>query len=118
LSRRQPTSAETLIIDRDAAAENPSPEDVREWARDKRVFISSVIAELRSERETAGAAIQSAGARPVMFGRFGGRDADPENACLSVFETSDIYVGILGRKYRRPLPSRFSAAHTEHLHAT
>jgi hypothetical protein len=52
-----------------------------------------------------------------MFEQFGGRDADPEDAYLAEVETSDIYLGILGRRYGKPLPSRFSATHAEYLHA-
>jgi hypothetical protein len=37
-------------------------------------------------------------------------------AYLSEVETSDIYVGILGKHYGKPLPSRFSATHSEYLH--
>ena len=38
---------DTLLIDRAAAAEVPGEDSVREWARDKRAFISSVMEELR-----------------------------------------------------------------------
>src|SRR5262249_2467551 len=44
-------------------------------------------------------------------------DADPEDAYLGEVDTSDIYIGILGRRYGKPLASRFSATHTEYLHA-
>ena len=52
-----------------------------------------------------------------MFEEFGGRDANPEDAYLGEVETSQIYLGILGKRYGRPLPSRFSATHTEFRHA-
>ena len=107
----------TLLIDRAAAAELPREESVREWARDKRAFISSVMEELREERVAAADGIRSLGARAVMFEEFGGRDADPQDAYLGEVETSQIYVGILGRRYGRPLPTRFSATHAEFRHA-
>lgn len=53
----------------------------------------------------------------MMFEDFGGRDADPQNAYLGEVESSQIYVGILGRRYGTPLPTRFSATHTEYRHA-
>src|SRR6266446_1750963 len=115
--RRRENDPEPLIIDRAAAAEIPSADVIREWAREKRAFVSSVMSELGEERKAAAAAIRAVGSRPVMFEQFGGRDADPEQAYLSEVETSDIYIGILGRRYGRPLPSRFSATHTEYLHA-
>ena len=108
---------DTLLIDRAAAAEVPREESVREWARDKRAFISSVMEELRDERAAAADGIRSLGARPVMFEEFGGRDADAQDAYLGEVETSQIYVGILGRRYGRPLPTRFSATHAEFRHA-
>ena len=89
----------------------------REWAHDKRVFISSVMTELRKERAATADAVQSLGARPVMFEEFGGRDAGPMNAYLGEVETSQTYVGILGVRYGKPLPTRFSATHTEYRHA-
>ena len=114
---RQDDERDALLIDRAAAAELPRDEAVCEWARDQRVFISSVMAELGEERAAAADGVRSVGARPVMFEEFGGRDADPLDAYLGEVETSQIYVGILGQRYGRPLPTRFSATHTEFQHA-
>lgn len=105
-----------LVIDR-AAAAIPADDAIREWARDKRVFISSVMAELPKERQAAADGIRSLGARPILFEDFGGRDADPSNAYLGEVAASHIYVGILGRRYGSLLPSRFSATHAEFRHA-
>jgi Domain of unknown function (DUF4062) len=74
---------EPLLIDRAAAAELPTPDAVREWAREKRAFISSVMSELPEERRAAAAGARAAGVRPVMFEEFGGRDADPKEADLA-----------------------------------
>ena len=114
---RQGDERDTLLIDRAAAAEVPGEDSVREWARDKRAFISSVMEELRDERAAAADGVRSLGAQPVMFEKFGGRDADPQDAYLGEVETSQIYVGIVGRRYGKPLPTRFSATHTEFRHA-
>src|ERR1017187_9793883 len=108
---------EPLLIDRAAAAELPSAEGVHEWAREKRAFISSVMAEFAEERHTVAAGVRGVGLRAVLFEEFGGRDADPEEAYLAEVEGSDIYIGILGRRYGKPLKSRFSATHAEYLHA-
>jgi hypothetical protein len=117
MARRQAAEHEALIIDRAAAAEIPSEQAVREWAHGRRGFISSVMAELQSERKAAATAIRNIGAVPIMFETFGGRDADSEDAYLGEVETADIYIGIIGRKYGRPLKTRYSATHTEYLHA-
>jgi hypothetical protein len=108
---------EPLLVDRAAAAEIPSQDAIREWAHGRRAFISSVMSELPDERLAAADAVRAVGGTPVMFEQFGGRDADPEDAYLAEVETSDIYLGILGRRYGKPLRSRFSATHAEYLHA-
>ena len=108
---------EPLLIDRAAAAELPSAEAVGEWTREKRVFVSSVMSELSEERYAVAAGIRAVGLRVVMFEEFGGRDADPEEAYLAEVEGSDVYIGILGRRYGKPLKSRYSATHAEYLHA-
>ena len=117
MRRQSSNQVEPLLIDRAAAAELPSAEAVREWAREKRVFISSVMSELPEERYAVAAGIRAVGLRVVMFEEFGGRDADPEEAYLAEVEGSDIYIGILGRRYGKPLKSRYSATHAEYLHA-
>jgi Domain of unknown function (DUF4062) len=117
MARREASSGEPLIIDRAAAAEIPSVDAVREWAHGKRGFISSVMAELPAERQAAAEAIRAIGATPIMFELFGGRDADSEDAYLGEVETSDIYIGILSRRYGKPLSTRYSATHAEYLHA-
>ena len=117
LDHRQNNDRDTLLIDRGAAAAVPPDEAIQEWARDKRVFISSVMMELRAERASARDGVRSLGVRPVMFEEFGGRDANPEDAYLGEVETSQIYVGIIGQHYGTLLPTRFSATHTEFRHA-
>jgi len=115
--RSQSDQHEKLLIDRAAAAELPSANAVREWAREKRAFISSVMTELAEERRAVATGVRALGLRAVMFEEFGGRDADPEGAYLAEVEGSDIYIGILGKRYGTPLKTRFSATHTEYLHA-
>src|SRR5260370_37577766 len=117
MPRQSSNQVERLLIDRAAAAELPSAEGTREWARENRAFISSVMAELAAERRAAAAGVRATGLRAVMFEEFGGRDADPEEAYLAEVEGSDIYIGILGGRYGKPLKSRFSATHAEYLHA-
>jgi hypothetical protein len=117
MARQSNNQSEPLLIDRAAAAELPTAEGVREWAREKRAFISSVMTELAQERQAVAAGVRGVGLRAVLFEEFGGRDADPEEAYLAEVEGSDIYIGILGRRYGKPLKTRFSATHAEYLHA-
>jgi hypothetical protein len=108
---------EQLLIDRAASARRLADEEVRSWGEEQRIFISSVMDGYGESREAAARAIESIGAEPVMFERFGGRDSDPEAAYLAEVESSNIYVGLLGARYGRLLPSRYSATHEEYLHA-
>lgn len=91
--------------------------DFNVWAREQRVFVSSVMTEFAEERAALAASIRALGATPVLFEQFGGRDADPEAAYLEEVRGSDIYVGVLGRRYGRPAVKGFSATHAEYLEA-
>ena len=93
-----------------------SPE-VRAWAEDQRVFVSSVMAGMEKERTAVAGAVEQLGAVPVWFENFGGRDDDPEAAYLAEVAGSDIYVGVLGERYGKPLASGYSATHTEYREA-
>lgn len=107
-----------LIIDRAAAAVRLSREEVRDWAADKRVFVSSVIEGLEDERRAVAGAIREVGAEPVWFEEFGARDQDPEQAYLSEVDMSDVYVGILGSRYGGQDPATgYSATHAEYVRA-
>ncbi|MGE0193767.1 MAG: DUF4062 domain-containing protein [Planctomycetota bacterium] len=106
-----------LLVDLASAAAQPSDAEVRAWAAEHRVFISSVIGGMEAERTAVADVVRAFGAQPVMFEDFGGMDSDATLAYLSEVSSSDIYVGILGVKYGRPLPSRFSATHEEFLEA-
>ena len=106
-----------LVVDRGAASEPLAEEEFRAWAREQRVFISSVMDELREERRAVADRAEALGAEPVLFERFGGRDDDPEAAYTHEVASSTIYVGILGRRYGRQLPTRYSATHAEYLAA-
>jgi hypothetical protein len=117
MPRRSDSQPEPLLVDRAAAAEIPSADSVREWARDTRAFVSSVMSELAEERQATAAGVRDVGLRAVLFEEFGGRDADPEQAYLAEVEGSDIYIGIMGSRYGKPLKTRFSATHAEYLHA-
>lgn len=109
---------EPLIIDRAAAAARLSREQVREWAADKRVFISSVMEGLEDERCAVAQAIREIGAEGAWFEEFGARDQDPEQAYLNEVDLSDVYIGILGSRYGgQDRATGYSATHAEYLRA-
>ena len=107
---------ESLIVD--LAAPQPVGEsELRAWAADQRVFISSVMGGMTEERLAVAQAVDRIGATPVWFERFGGRDDDPEEAFLAEVARSDVYVGVLGERYGTPLRSGYSATHAEYREA-
>jgi hypothetical protein len=112
--RREPP--ERLVVD---LSRSPAPNegDLRAWAADQAVFVSSVMRGMTDERQAAAQAIESVGARAVRFETFGGMDDDPEDAYLSNVAGADIYVGILGTRYGKPLKSGYSATHAEYNEA-
>jgi len=105
--------ARPLLIDPVAAA-LPDERDLRAWAAQQRVFVSSVISGMVDERAAVVRAVEAVGATPVIFENFGGRDDDPESAYLSEVASSDIYIGILGQRYGVPAPGGYSATHAEY----
>ena len=110
----QPTEA--LLVDL-APASPATDEDVRRWGAGQRIFVSSVIGGMTAEREAAVRAITAVGASPVYFEAFGGMDDDPEDAYTARVASSDIYLGILGARYGKPLKTGYSATHAEYNEA-
>lgn len=104
---------EPLLVDLSPA---PPLDDatVRAWAGTQTVFVSSVIVGMEAERGAAGDAAEELGAVAQLFERFGGRDDDPEDAYLGAVAASDIYVGLLGARYGKPLRTGYSATHAEY----
>lgn len=94
-----------------------SDDDFEAWAGGQRIFVSSVMTEFGEERAALAASIRALGATPVLFEQFGGRDADPEAAYLEEVRGSDVYVGLLRRRYGRPAVKGYSATHAEYLEA-
>jgi hypothetical protein len=107
---------EPVVIDV-SPAETLSEADARAWAGEQRVFVSSVMTGMETERVAVAAAIEEMGAYPVWFERFGGRDDDPTSAYLTEVASSDVYVGILGERYGTQLSSGYSATHAEYREA-
>ena len=64
MPRRSAGEENPLLIDRAAAAELPGADAIREWAADKRAFISSVMAELTDERRAVAAGIETLALAP------------------------------------------------------
>jgi hypothetical protein len=103
-----------LMFDRQASTSAPPIEAVHSWAASQRVFVSSLINDMRDERDAARAAILRVGAVPVMFEHdLGAQDQSAQDAYLDGVRESGIYVGIFGPRYGVRLPSGRSATHDE-----
>lgn len=70
-----------------------------------RVFVSSVMDDYRRYRAAARRGIEVAGCEPVMAEDFPSLIVSPRNACLDAVQSSDVYVGILGRRAGSDAPS-------------
>lgn len=107
---------EPIVIDR-SPAERLSDAEIRGWAGDQSVFISSVMRGMDAEREAVAAAVEEVGATPVLFERFGGRDDGAQPAYRDGVRGSDIYVGVLGERYGVPDETGYSPTHLEYNEA-
>ncbi|MCR2824294.1 DUF4062 domain-containing protein [Microbacterium sp. zg.Y909] len=96
----------------------PDEADVRLWAAQQSVFVSSLIGDMRDERVAVRAAVTSFGARPVMFEHdLGGQEVPADRAYLDGLAGSTIYLGIYGPRYGQPLGNGYSATHDEYRNA-
>ena len=109
---------EPLLIDIRAAQMAVPESEIRAWAIEHSIFVSSLITELGAERQAVRDAIVSFGARPVMFEHdLGAQDVTAERAYIDGVMTSDIYVGVFADRYGTPLASRYSATESEYREA-
>lgn len=108
----------TLLIDQRSASMTASEDDIRIWARGRRVFVSSLIGGMRAERAAVRQAIEAVGATPVMFEEdLGAQDISAEQAYLSGVRTSEIYIGLFGPRYGIRMAGGNSATHDEFIEA-
>jgi hypothetical protein len=106
-----------LLVDQRSASLAAPEQDVRAWARGRRVFVSSLITDMPAERQAARAAIETVGATPVMFEDLGPQDISAGQAYLGGVRSSDVYVGMWGTRYGVRMPDGYSATHAEFLEA-
>lgn len=82
-----------------------------------KVFISSLITGMESNRRAARDAVVTLGHQPIMAEEFGARASSPQVACLDGLRQADIVVLILGDRYGMVQPSGLSATHEEYREA-
>lgn len=114
---RQDNDLANLVIDTTTPLVRPGEERIRAWASAKRVFVSSTMDDLQAERGAAAGAITEVGAEPVLFETLGARSDDSRQAYTSEVRRSQIYLGILSKRYGSRLPSGYSATEEEYEEA-
>jgi len=106
-----------LLVDRVTRLQEPSDQQVAQWAHYQSVFISSTMTDLVKARQTVRDVISRLGARPIMFETFGARSDDSRQAYLGEVRRSSIYLGLLSRRYGVRSPSGYSATQEEYEEA-
>lgn len=107
----------TLLVDTSSIARRLGGQELTRWAETHSAFISSEMQALVEERVAVGTALRELGMAVVAFEHLGGRDEDAVTAYLDGVGRSDVYVGIVGDRYGRMLPSGRSPTHEEYLKA-
>jgi hypothetical protein len=79
----------------------------------KRIFVSSVMRDFADRRSAAKTAISTLDHLPVMAEDFGARPYSAQSACLEGVRSSDIYVGVFGRRYGDAAASGLSPTEEE-----
>lgn len=107
-----------LLIDQRSASMAASDADIRVWARGKRVFVSSLIGDMKAERAAVRDAIEAFGATAVMFEEeLGAQDITAERAYIAGVRASEIYIGLFGPRYGVRMGDGSSATHAELIEA-
>lgn len=107
----------SLLIDQRSASLAACQQDVKTWAAGRRVFVSSLITDMPAERSAVRAAVEDLAAVAVMFEDLGAQDISAEQPYLSGVRSSDVYVGMWGRRYGVRMPDGCSATHVEFIEA-
>lgn len=108
---------ENLLIDRVTPIQSPPDRQLKQWASNQRVFVSSTMDDLRDIRRIVSQVIIDFGSQPILFETLGARSDDSRQAYKSEVRRSQIYFGILSHRYGAKLPSGYSATHEEYEEA-
>lgn len=82
-----------------------------------KIFISSLINNMESQRVSAATAINDLGHEPIRAESYPASPDSPQSACLSGVRDSDLVILILGEKYGFIQDSGLSATHEEYREA-
>ena len=83
-----------------------------------RAFLSSVIKDFGTYRESARRGALLVGMEPVMAEDFPALPVSPQSACLDGVRSSDVYVGVLASRYGDVGESGLSPTEEEFEEAT
>jgi hypothetical protein len=79
-----------------------------------KVFISSVIADLKEHRAAAREAVENLGHIVIAAEDFGASPSSPQQVCVAGVREADIIVLLLGDRYGTPQSSGLSPTHEEY----
>ena len=105
-----------LLLDTQISPSGFSPEQLKDWAAGKRIFISSTMKDLADDRQISKEVINSIGAQPRIFEDWV-KDKDPRAAYLDEVRQCDLYVLLLGSQYGDPDGSGFPPTRQEYNEA-
>jgi hypothetical protein len=111
------TAGVSLVVDRSQNAQPLTDTELRAWAAQRTVFISSEMRDLRAERRVLADALRAIGLNVVMFEDLGGREDDAATAYLDGVARSNIYLGVVADRYGTMLASGRSPTHEEYREA-
>lgn len=105
----------TLLVDLTSPLPTFTEQEVRQWAAGHKVFISSTMTDLSSERKQAAATIREVGADPRFFEEFS-TSGDPTSVYVPEVSRADMVVLLLGERYGAPIAGmgNRSATHVEY----
>jgi Domain of unknown function (DUF4062) len=110
-------SQRALVVDRVTRLQEPSEQQIAQWAQSQSVFISSTMTDLVEARQTVRDVVSQLRARPIMFETLGARSDDSRQSYLGEVRRSSIYLGLLSRRYGIRSPSGYSATQEEYEEA-
>jgi hypothetical protein len=104
-----------LLIDLTSPLPAFTAQEVRQWAAGRKVFISSTMIDLQTERKQTATTIREVGADPRFFEGFS-TPSDPASVYVPEVSRADLVVLLLGERYGAPIASmgNRSATHIEY----
>jgi uncharacterized protein DUF4062 len=103
-----------LLLDMTSPLPTFDEGELRQWASDRPIFISSTMRDLPEERQQVADTIRSLGATPRFFERFSS-PSSPQGIYVPGVARADVIVLILGERYGEPVPTDAQTRSATHI---